>query len=51
MKSLTKDYKDHVKTLPCLIKGGVADRHHLSAVGMGRKRELPKWEGLHADPT
>ncbi len=39
-----EEYKDHVRTLPCLICGGAAEPHHLVSVGMGRKRETPKWE-------
>ncbi len=42
---MISEYKDHVRTLPCLISGrGGVDPHHLKAVGMGRKRALPKWE-------
>ena len=51
MKSLTKDYKDHVRKLPCLIGGqGSCDIHHLSAVGLGRRRSLPKWEDFTIIP-
>lgn len=39
-----EDYKNYVRTLPCLIRGGAADPHHLKAIGVGRKRALPKWE-------
>ncbi len=39
-----KEYKDYVRTLPCLICGGAAEGHHLVAVGMGRDRTIPKYE-------
>ncbi|NHZ85227.1 MAG: DUF968 domain-containing protein [Planctomycetia bacterium] len=39
-----EDYKNHVRKLPCTLCGRAADPHHLKAVGMGRKRSLPKWE-------
>ncbi len=45
-----EEYKDYVNTLPCLICGGAAEGHHLVAVGMGRKRETPKWEDYTAIP-
>ena len=37
-------YKSYIETLPCLIGGGVAEGHHLVAVGMGRNRKTSKWE-------
>ena len=45
------DYKEYVRTLPCLICGrGGVDPAHLKAVGAGRKRELPKWEDFTIIP-
>ena len=37
-------YKSYIETLPCLISGQGSEGHHLVAVGMGRDRNLPKWE-------
>ena len=45
-----EEYKDHVRTLPCLICDGVADPHHLFSVGMGRDRKTPKWEDFTIIP-
>ena len=39
-----EEYKDHVRTLPCLVCGGAAEGHHIFSVGMGRDRKTPKWE-------
>ena len=41
---MSLEYLEHRKGVKCLICSNVGDRHHLSSIGAGRKREISHWE-------